>query len=126
MLKTTFPYRVIYGDTDQMGVMYYGNYARLYELGRTEMVREIGLPYSELEHSGVVMPVVSVDARYLRSAFYDDMLTIETTLKELPTARMNFHHRIFNSEGELIHTAVVTLVFLNMDTKNQRYHGCVD
>ncbi len=115
MLTTTYTYRVLYVDTDQMGVMYHGNYTRLYEIGRSEMVREIGMPYNELELSGVVMPVVTVNSRYLRSAFYDEVLTIETTLRELPTARIIFHYRIFNEKNELIHNAEVTLVFLNKD-----------
>jgi len=116
MLTTRFPYRVLYVDTDQMGVMYHGNYTRLYEIGRSEMVRDLGLPYAELEKEGVSMPVVSVNARYLRSAFYDELLTIETSVKELPGARIVFHYKVYNSQDELIHTAEATLVFLNMET----------
>lgn len=116
MLTTRFPYRVLYVDTDQMGVMYHGNYTRLYEIGRSEMVRDLGLPYNELEKAGVSMPVVSVNARYLRSAFYDELLTIETSVKELPGARIVFLHRVYNPKEELIHSAEVTLVFLNMET----------
>lgn len=106
-------YRVRYADTDQMGVMYYGNYARLYEIGRSEMIRESGMAYRELEESGVVMPVYSVEARYLSSLTYDELVTIETTVRELPAARMTFHHRIFSQEGKLAHEATVVLVFLD-------------
>lgn len=110
-------YRVIYGDTDQMGVVYYGNYGRFYEMGRSEMIREMGFPYAELERKGVVMPVYSVEARYRQVITYDELITIETTVKEMPTARMNFHHRIFKEDGALAHEATVVLVFMDMKTK---------
>ena len=109
-------YRVIYGDTDMMGVVYYGNYGRLYEMGRTEMIRELGMPYIELEHAGVVMPVFSVEAKYRKVIRYDELITIETTLKEIPAARIEFFYRIFNEQGILAHEAKVVLVFLDMKT----------
>ena len=109
-------YRVIYGDTDQMGVVYYGNYGRLYEMGRSEMIREMGFPYADLEKQGVVMPVYSVEARYRNVIRYDELITIETTVKEMPTAKMSFHHRIFNEDGTLAHEATVVLVFMDMET----------
>ena len=111
-------YRVTYADTDQMGVVYYGNYGRLLEIGRTEMIRELGLPYMELEKSGVVMPVYSVESKYKNVLKYDELITIETTLKDLPAARIEFYYRIFNEEGTLAHEAKVVLVFL--DTKTNR------
>lgn len=109
-------YRVLYADTDMMGVVYYGNYGRLYEMGRTEMVRGLGLPYIELEHAGIVMPVYSVEAKYKNVIRYDELITIETTVKEQPSARMEFFHRIFNEDGRLAHEAKVVLVFLDMKT----------
>ena len=110
-------YRVIYGDTDQMGVVYYGNYGRFYEMGRSEMIREMGFPYVELEEMGVVMPVYSVEAKYRKVITYDELITIETTVKEMPAAKMKFHHRIFNEDGTLAHEATVVLVFMDMETK---------
>lgn len=110
------PYRVLYADTDQMGVVYYGNYGRFYEVGRAEMIREMGLAYRELEGSGVMMPIYSVEAKYRDVIRYDEMITIETTLRELPVARMVFEHRIFNEAGKMVHEAEVTLVFLDMKT----------
>jgi acyl-CoA thioester hydrolase len=110
-------YRVIYGDTDQMGVVYYGNYGRFYEMGRSEMIRELGFPYAELEEMGVVMPVYSVEAKYRKVITYDELITIETTVKEMPTAKMKFHHRIFNEDGALAHEATVVLVFMDIETK---------
>ena len=109
-------YRVTYADTDQMGVVYYGNYARLLEIGRTEMIREMGLPYTELEKSGIVMPVYRVESVYRNVLRYDEVVTIETTLKELPAARITFHYRIFNQEGVLAHEAEVVLVFKDAGT----------
>ena len=110
-------YRVIYADTDQMGVVYYGNYGRFYEIGRSEMIREMGFPYRELENGGVMMPVYSVESRYRNVLRYDELITIETTVKELPTAKIKFHHRIFNEDGGLAHEATVVLVFMDMKTK---------
>jgi acyl-CoA thioester hydrolase len=110
-------YRVRYADTDQMGVVYYGNYARFYEIGRSEMIRDMGLPYMELEESGIMMPVYSVEAKYRGVIRYDELICIETTVSDLPSARMEFYHRIFSEAGNLVHEATVILVFLNMETR---------
>jgi len=115
-LTTTARYRVVYADTDQMGVVYYGNYGRFYEIGRAEMVREMGLAYRQLEEMGIGMPVYSVEARYKGGIRYDELVTIETTLHKLPAARIEFHHRIFNESGKLAHEATVVLVFQDMKT----------
>ena len=109
-------YRVIYGDTDMMGVIYYGNYGRLYEMGRTEMIRELGMPYIELEHAGIVMPVFSVESKYRNVIRYDELITIETTVKEVPAVRMEFFTKIYNEDGDLAHEAKVVLVFMDMKT----------
>ena len=117
MIKGTYRYRVIYGDTDQAGMVYYGNYARFYEMGRTELIREMGFPYKKLEDMGIVMPVVSVNAKYIKPVLYDELITIETSVNKIPEARAVFHTNIFNEEGELVNTAEVTLVFLDRKTK---------
>ncbi|MEA3460571.1 MAG: thioesterase family protein [Bacteroidota bacterium] len=109
-------YRILYADTDMMGVVYYGNYGMLYEMGRTEMIRGMGLPYIELEQAGIVMPVFSVESKYRKVLNYDELITIETTLKEMPAARMEFFHKIYNEDGGLAHEAKVVLVFMNMKT----------
>jgi acyl-CoA thioester hydrolase len=109
-------YRVLYADIDMMGVVYYGNYGKFYEMGRIEMVRGLGLPYVELEKAGVMMPVYSVEAKYRNVIRYDELITIETTVEKLPAARMEFHHRILNEDGGLAHEATVVLVFLDMKT----------
>jgi len=110
-------YRVTYGDTDQMGVVYYGNYARLYEIGRTEMIREMGMPYRELEEAGVMMPVYSVESTFKDVIRYDELITIETTVHKLPAAKMEFEHRILNESGREVHVARVVLVFLDIKTR---------
>ena len=115
-ITTTTTYRVTYADTDQMGVVYYGNYGRLLEIGRTEMIREMGLPYMELENSGIIMPVYSVESKFKNVLRYDELVIIETTLKEIPTARIKFHYRIFNEAGVLAHVAKAVLVFIDRKT----------
>ena len=109
-------YRILYADTDMMGVVYYGNYGRLFEMGRTEMIRELGLPYIELEKKGIVMPVFSVESKYRNVLKYDELITIETTVKEVPLVRMEFFHKIYNEDGKLAHEAKVVLVFMDMKT----------
>ena len=104
--------RVRYAETDQMGVVYYGNYAQFYEIGRAEAIRQLGFTYRELEALGIVMPVTAMTCRYLRPALYDDLLTIKTTLRVLPEgSQVEFHHEVFNEEGKLLNTGSVSLVF---------------
>lgn len=109
-------YRVRYADTDMLGVVYYGNYARFYEIGRSEMIREMGMSYLEMEEDGIAMPVFSVEAKYRNVIKYDELITIETTVHDIPLVRMEFHHRIFNEAGTMAHEAKAVLVFLDMKT----------
>ncbi len=105
-------YRVIYGDTDCGGVMYYGNYFRLFEIGRTELIRSVGLNYREIEEKeGILLPVVEAFARYRASAKYDDVLTIKTSLKELKPYKVAFEYKIFKNntlltEGYTVHVPI--------------------
>jgi acyl-CoA thioester hydrolase len=94
-LKKFTSYRVIYGDTDQMGIVYYANYLRWFEKGRSEFLREIGLPYSMIEQQGFHFPVVEVSCRYLESARYDDLIQIETELSECRHASLMFKYIIW-------------------------------
>jgi len=97
------PYRVIYGDTDCGGVMYYGNYLRLFEVGRTEWIRAVGIPYREIEERfQVILPVVEVFAKYKSPAFYDDLLEIETVLTEVKLLKLRFDYRILRKEDLLV------------------------
>ena len=111
-----FQKRVRYGETDQMGYVYYGNYAQYYEIGRVEMLRSLGMTYKEMEQEmGIMMPVVNLEVRYLRPAKYDDMLTIKTTLRNLPDQKyIIFYVEIFNEEGRLINGGMVRLCFVDI------------
>ncbi len=107
-------YRVTYGDTDQMKYVYYGHYARLFEIGRVEAMRAIGFSYRQFEAEGVMMPVLELQCKYLKPAFYDELLTIRTCVAEMPGVRIFFVHDIFNEAGEHIHHGKTTLVFMQM------------
>jgi acyl-CoA thioester hydrolase len=108
--------RVRYGETDQMGYVYYGNYAMYYEVGRVESLRKLGLSYKELEGMGVMMPVLENKSKFLNAALYDDHLKVVTTIREKPGARIKFEYDIFNGEGTLIHQGETTLAFVNIKT----------
>ncbi len=116
MLQTETKIRVRYGETDQMGYVYYGNYPLYYEVARTDMIRKIGWTYSKMEKSGIMMPVVSLNVKYIRPAFYDDELTVKVTVKDSPTTKMYFEYEVFNEKGKLINTGNTTLVFVDMKT----------
>ncbi len=116
MLTTETKIRVRYGETDQMGYVYYGNYPLYYEVARTDMIRKIGWTYSQMEKSGVMMPVASLNVKYLRPAYYDNNLTVKVTVKNLPTKKMEFEYEVFNEQGKLINTGNTTLVFVDMKT----------
>ncbi|HVS97995.1 MAG TPA: thioesterase family protein [Puia sp.] len=105
--------RVRYAETDQMNVVYHGNYAQYFEIGRVEALRALGLSYKELESTGIIMPVVEWTAKFLRPARYDDLLTVRTTLKELPgDHRIDFLQEVFNEKGKLLTSGKVHLFFL--------------
>ncbi len=109
--------RIHYALTDQMGVVYYGNYAQFYEIGRTEAIRALGFTYKEIEAMGIVLAVTDMHFRFLRPAKYDDVLTIKTTLREIPLHhKIVFHGEIYNQEKELLNTGEVTLYFLEAKT----------
>lgn len=109
--------RVCYADTDQMGYVYYGNYARYYEIARVESLRNLGFSYKELEATGIIMPVYEYTAKYLHPARYDDLLTVKVYVKTPPKVRMIFEYEIFNEKNTLLNTALTTLVFINQQTQ---------
>jgi acyl-CoA thioester hydrolase len=108
-------YRVRYADTDQMGYVYYGNYARLYEIGRVEALRDLGFSYKKMEESGIMMPVYENKSRFIAPALYDELLTIKTTIHAIPAARVVFQYEILNSLEKIVHTGETTLVFVKME-----------
>lgn len=106
--------RVRYGETDQMGYMYYGNYAQYYEVARTEMLRSLGTSYKAMEHNKVMLPVIELRCKYIKPAHYDDLLRVRVILKEIPKIRMRFEYEVYNAQDELINTGETTLVFVDM------------
>ncbi|GJH40875.1 thioesterase [Capnocytophaga sp. HP1101] len=108
--------RTRYAETDQMGVVYYGNYPQYLELGRVEWLRSIGFTYKGMEEEGVMMPVVSLQIQYKKPALYDELITIRTKLKELPSTKIEFDYEILNEKGELLSTANTVLVFVDAKT----------
>ena len=108
--------RVRYGETDKMGIVYYGNYATYLEQGRTEWLRDIGFSYKWMEDNGIHLPVVELSVKYKAPARYDDVLTVTTTLKKIPTYSIEFTYEIHNQEGQLLITGETSLVFVNSIT----------
>ncbi len=118
-------WRVRYADTDKMGYLYYGNYPVLYEIGRVELMRSLGITYREMEDEyRIMMPVASVESRYMLPAKYDELLTIRTILAEKPGRLITFLSEVFNENQNLIHKGTVKLVFVNME--NQKSISCPD
>jgi len=109
--------RVRYKETDAMGVVHHSNYVNYYEVARTEMLRELGTTYKDLEASGVMLPIYEVKMNYYAPAFYDDLLTVKMTMRQLPGVRMIIEHEIHNEQGVLINTGRVVLVFMNAATR---------
>ena len=120
MFTSTTQIRVRYGETDQMGYLYYGNYALYYEVGRAEAIRQLGLTYRKMEEMGVMMPVIEFHTHYFRPALYDDLITVKTILKELPDGpKVQFHSELYNEEGALLNKGITTLVFYDMKKKQK-------
>lgn len=118
-----FQKRVRYAETDQMGYLYYGNYATYYEIGRVEMLRSLGLTYKAMEEEqGILMPVMNLEIRFIRPGKYDELLTIETSLRDLPGRDIIFHMRIFNEQDELMNGGKVRLCFVDQQS-NQRVNA---
>ena len=109
--------RVRYAETDQLDLVDYGNYAQSFEVGRAECIRTLGFTYKKMEEMGIRMPVVQMEAKFLRPAHYDDLITIKTVLKELPSKHeIHFHHEVFNEKKKLITTGKVSLFFIDIKT----------
>ncbi|CAN5227772.1 thioesterase family protein [soil metagenome] len=109
--------RIHYAWTDQMGVVYHGHYAQFYEIGRTESLRNLGFTYKDMKANGIILPVIDIHSRFLRPARYDDLLTVVTLLKEVPTHhKIVFHSEIYNEHSELLNVGDVTLYFMEAKT----------
>ena len=108
--------RARYAETDQMGYVYYGNYASYFEVARVEAIRSLGFSYKKMEEDGIALPVFEYSVKYFKPAYYDDNLRIETTIISLPKARIEFKYKTFNEAGEQINEGYTCLVFVNKET----------
>lgn len=108
--------RVRYAETDQMGVVYHGNYAQYFEMGRVEWLRNIGVSYKSMEDEGIMLPVVSLEMKYKKSAYYDDVLTVKTIFKKMTSVKIEFDYEIWNETGELLTIGNSVLVFIDKKT----------
>jgi acyl-CoA thioester hydrolase len=113
MYSTETPIRIHYALTDQMGMVYYGNYAQFYEIGRTEAIRQLGYTYKDIEAMGIIMPVIETHSYFLRPAKYDDLITVKTILKEMPSLHsIVFYTEIYNEANKLLNKGETTLYFI--------------
>ena len=111
-----FSVRVRYAETDQMGVVYHGNYAQYFEMGRVEWLRNLGISYKWMEENGVMLPVVSLQMNYKKPARYDDLLRVKTILKSQTSVKIEFDYEIYNEQNDLLTTGYSMLVFVDMKT----------
>ncbi len=116
MREYEFKVRVRYAETDQMGVVYHGNYAQYFEMGRVEWLRNIGVSYKWMEENGVMLPVVSLTMNYKKPARYDDILRVKTIFKSQKSVKIEFDYEIYNEQDELLTIGHSVLVFVDMKT----------
>lgn len=115
MFQSEIQVRVRYSETDQMGYVYYGNFAAFYEVARTEAFRSLGINYKEMEKAGVMMPVLDLSCKYIRPARYDDLLTVKVIIPHKPHGtRIKFEYEVYNEAKELLNIGETTLVFVDM------------
>ena len=112
MLSYDCQIRVWYKHTDQMAICHHSNYICYYEAARSELLRWLGMSFAEVEKRGIMMPILEVQSKYHRPAYYDELLTVRIMLKELPTARINFFYEIYNEKGDLLNTGMTQLGFI--------------
>ncbi len=112
--------RVRYGETDKMGYVYYGNYPLYYEVGRTELMRNFGYSYNKIEEMGIILPVKTLDVKYHKAAMYDDLLTLKTTIKEIPGVRITFYYEVLNEKQELLNEGSTMLIFVDEKSRRPR------
>lgn len=118
MIENNTTFKIRYSETDQMGYAHHGNYAQYFEIGRLELLHELGISYKKMEDEGLILPVYSIHTRFIQPARFDDTVRLRTLLKEIPGARITFEYEIYNSENKKISTGETVLVFV--DTKKNR------
>lgn len=117
MLSYDCKVRVWYKHTDQMGICHHSNYICYYEAARSELLRWLGMSFAEVERRGIMMPILEVQSKYRKPAYFDELLTVRISLRELPAARIDFYYEIFNERDDLIHTGKTQLGFIHSDTR---------
>jgi acyl-CoA thioester hydrolase len=118
-LVSTSEYRVRYSEVDQMKFMYYGRYLEYFEMARTDMLRLIGLPYTEVEKNGLFLPVLEAHVTYKRPAFYDDVIAVKSMMTGMPTVRLRIDYEVHNKQtGVLLATGYTEHAFLNPETQS--------
>lgn len=117
MLSHDCKIRVWYKHTDQMAICHHSNYICYYEAVRSELLRDLGMSFAEVERRGIMMPILEVQSKYRKPAYFDELLTVRIILREKPAARINFFYEIYNEQGELINTGMTQLGFIHSDTR---------
>jgi len=118
-LKKETSVRVRYYETDQMGVVHHANYIKFFEVGRSQFMQDIGFPYSEMEKEGCMSPIMSVQIRYVRPSYYDEILTIHTEVRALPTDSSMFFQTIYNEKGKLVAGGTVKVAFIDSENRKR-------
>lgn len=113
MISHSYKIRINYSDTDKMGFVHHSNYAKIYENARWELLRTIGIAYSEIESSGIYMPVIDMSFKFKKPAYYDDELTVVAKIIEIPRSRIKFEFALINTKGETINTAKLSCAFID-------------
>lgn len=119
-IEYAHPIRVRYAETDQMDVVWHGNFFLYFEEARTEALRHLGLRYRDMEREGFLLPVVGATIRYHQPAHYDDLITVKVTVANRPTVRISFSYEIVNEDGERLVTGQTDHVFLDPATRRPR------
>jgi len=117
MISNSTEIRISYANTDKMGYCYYGNYPTFYEIARTDLLRKYGLAYKDLEENGIMMPVLTLNIKYIKPALYDDILSVVVSIKEIPTSRITFLYEVYNQKNELLNTGETTLAFIDSNLR---------
>ncbi|HEY1113348.1 MAG TPA: thioesterase family protein [Chitinophagaceae bacterium] len=116
MIEHEYRFRVTYAETDKMGIVHHSNYVKYYEVARWELFRSLGVSYHSIEEAGYMVPVINMNLRFIKTAHYDDLLTVRTRLKAIRGARMWVTYLLYNEQLELINEAETELAFVRSDS----------
>jgi acyl-CoA thioester hydrolase len=116
-MKHELYFRVRYNEVDRMGYVHHGNYAAYFEMGRTELMRQLGVVYKEMEDSGIVLPLSEFKVKYHRPALYDEQLKLVTRLQPIKGVRIIFDYFLYNNNDELLAEGTTPMVFVDSTTR---------